>query len=115
MARGNLALGLGLHYTRMLTILAVMPAVPRSMATKLVLLAWSLTEVCRYPMFIWPASPLARKLRYLAPVATFPVGALSEAAAAYLSLPHLTGGSLLRLAVQLVVPTNILGGVSAYP
>eukprot|EP00928_Gymnodinium_smaydae_P086809 TRINITY_DN71233_c0_g1_i1.p1 TRINITY_DN71233_c0_g1~~TRINITY_DN71233_c0_g1_i1.p1 ORF type:complete len:682 (-),score=72.63 TRINITY_DN71233_c0_g1_i1:166-2127(-) len=115
-AKGNLMLGSVLHYTRLLVACVVMPAVPTSLATKLVLLAWGVTEVCRYPMFLAPTSAPARIARYVAPIFTFPVGAGAEAVAAYLSLSELSSAStLLRTMVALVIPTNLFGGLAAYP
>ena len=67
-AKGNLTLAVPLHYTRSLECLVIMPAVPTAIPTKLILLAWSVTEVCRYPMYLFPSSTAARVLRCLAPV-----------------------------------------------
>ena len=74
-------------------------------------------QVCRYPMFLAPASRSARRLRYLAPILTFPLGAGAEAYAAYSSLGMFTGRSmLLRGCVAMVVPVNVvLGGFFGYP
>jgi len=105
-------LGVVLHYIRLVTALAVVPSVPTSLAAKLVVLAWSGTEVFRYPMFMFPKSDLARAMRYLVPVATFPVGAAAEAIAAYLS--PLTG-TVARAMVASVISTNLLLGTAAYP
>ena len=46
-------------------------------------------------MFLAPASRSARRLRYLAPILTFPLGAGAEAYAAYSSLGMFTGRSML--------------------
>ena len=85
--RGRLALGVILHYTRLLVLLAVLslPAVAPSLAASLVYVAWAATEVFRYPMFLSNAT-MVRKLRYAVPVVTFPVGAVAEAWACYLCL-----------------------------
>lgn len=114
-AKGNIALGIGIHYTRLLELLLIMPSVPNSLATKLGLLAWSATEVCRYPMFLFPNAAPARIVRYVAPIATFPLGAGAEAMAAYLALEHLHNTSgFLRTLVRVVIPANILVGVFFY-
>ena len=61
--RGNVLLGIGLHYTRLFVCLAVFPRLPADDATiYAVLLAWSLTEVARYPFYIAP-SPATSALR----------------------------------------------------
>ena len=53
---GNVAFGVGLHYTRLLVVIAVMPALATSAGPGLngqgyivdvILVAWALTEVCR--------------------------------------------------------------------
>ena len=117
MAKGNLPLGVVLHYTRLLIALVVMPLVPATLAAKLVILAWAVTEVARYPMFLLPTSAVARTLRYVTPVATFPLGAGAEAMCAYLSLNLLAASgasSMLYYMVACVVPMNLLGGLAAY-
>ena len=113
--RGRLALGVILHYTRLLVLLAVLslPAVAPSLAASLVYVAWAATEVFRYPMFLSNAT-MVRKLRYAVPVVTFPVGAVAEAWACYLALGHISN-PLLYAAVWLVIPTNTLGGLAAFP
>merc|ERR1712060_362394 len=88
------------------------PALPASLSAKVVVLAWSLTEVARYPMFLLPTSRAARILRYMAPLLTFPLGVAAEAYSAYLALPHLASRSgLIRFCVGLVVATNLGLGV----
>lgn len=119
MARGNLALGFFIHIVRALTIFVVMPVIPASLTTKLVLLAYSLTECCRYPMYLAPDAKPIRMLRCLAPVVTFPLGAGAEAYAAYHG--YSTGllgahSAFIQTCVALVVPINfILGGMLGYP
>ena len=62
LAQGSFAMGALLHYTRLLIAGVVFPALPlTALAPKLVLLAWGLTEVCRYPMFLFPTSKIARR------------------------------------------------------
>ena len=55
----------------------------------LVLYSWSLTEVGRYPMYLFPQSPIARCVRLVLPLFTFPSGAAAKALCAY--------GALVRL------------------
>lgn len=116
-ARGNIILGVSLHYTRWLEGLVIMPIVASSLGAKLILLAWSLTEVGRYPAYLAPSSKLVKIMRYVLPVITFPIGAGAEAWAAFASLDALADRSLLlRFAVAFVVPFNVLGGTFwAYP
>ena len=47
--------------------------------TAAVLYSWSITEVCRYPMYLFPSSSMARYLRLVVPIFTFPVGCAAEA------------------------------------
>ena len=119
LARGNVVLGCTLHYTRLIEALVILPLIPHHLVTRLVLLAWSLTELFRYPMFLAPGSKLARLLRYVTPVLTFPLGCGGEAWAAQIvhSSPALAGRlALLRFLVWMVVPVNVLGGTFyAYP
>ncbi len=61
------------------------------------------------------ASGLLRKLRYAAPILTFPVGCLAEAYAAYEKLPTMESGSFPWIVVALIVPGNLIGGLFAYP
>ena len=109
-ARGNLAMGVAVHATRLL-MTTVLPTVAHSRAARLVVLAWAATEVCRYPMFLRPRSAKLRALRYLAPVLTFPVGAVAEALCAYTALSTRIP---LRPLVALVVPGNLVGGPLVY-
>ena len=72
--RGNVLLGVGLHYTRLFVCLQIFPLLPDHGVTYTVLLAWAITEVARYPFYIAPSSFTAT-VRYACPVATFPIGA----------------------------------------
>lgn len=85
--KGNLMLGLFLHAIRVASIFQVFPRVPEDHWTQFwILFAWSLSEVTRYPMYMFPSSKLIRKLRMVVPMLTFPIGCYSEACAAYLVL-----------------------------
>ena len=75
-AKGNLPLGIAIHSIRCITMALTMPLLPTALVTKLVVVAYALTEICRYPAYLMPASKVARYLRYLAPVLTFPLGAV---------------------------------------
>ena len=107
-----------LHGTRLLEIFVILPTVPGSLAAQLVLLAWTLTELFRYPMFLLPNSRLVRTLRYLCPAITFPIGAGFEAVAAHQALAGPLAGrsAVLRALVWFIIPSNGLGGaLIAYP
>ncbi len=47
MVKGNLWLGIGLHYTRSVIVLLVLPGSMHTLSAALILLAWSATEACR--------------------------------------------------------------------
>lgn len=116
--RGRLVIGVGLHSIRVFIITVIFPLVPASLASQLVMIAWTTTEICRYPMLLMrkPSPSLLastlRKIRFVAPVLTFPLGAGSEAWAIFLALPQLTG-ALYFIAVALI-PNNLLGGALVY-
>lgn len=107
---GNLALGVPLHYTRMLILLLAFP-LASPLVQSAILLAWALTELCRYLMFL-SSSPYARTARYVMPVFTFPLGAGAEAMAAFTALPFLSGAAYYATAA--VIPANTIGGAIAY-
>lgn len=67
-AEANRTPGVPLHTIRMLVALVLVPALPSVPAAKIVLFSWSVTEVCRYPMFLMPQVKLARAIRYAIPV-----------------------------------------------
>tara|TARA_B110001452_G_scaffold52818_1_gene40286 strand:- start:882 stop:1244 length:363 start_codon:yes stop_codon:yes gene_type:complete len=82
--RGDLALGITVHYTRLLMWFVTLPnAAVSAFVAKLILVAWSATEVARYPMVLFPSSAGLKTFRYLMPLVTFPLGAGTEAFAAY--------------------------------
>jgi len=130
--KGKLVLGVILHLIRMTCLLIVLPAGLSSLddtkvlISTLVLYSWALTEVGRYPMYLVPSSELARYVRLVLPIFTFPVGAFAEAVGAYWHLKQLlvgddaaTRSSLHWLQVGLlviVVGINaLLGPTLAYP
>lgn len=140
--RGNLVLGLVLHSIRMACMLLVLPEGlageydargvnnPKFLST-VILYSWSLTEVGRYPMYLFPESKLARKIRMILPLFTFPAGAAAEALGAYGAIEKMMrtgkeeGGALSSNPVHyyavlgslsLVVFVNgVLGPTMAYP
>jgi hypothetical protein len=119
--KGNLVLGIILHLIRMSCLLIVLPAGLSSSSwdTKLictlVLYSWALTEVGRYPMYLFPSSEMARYVRLVLPIVTFPVGALSEAVGAFWHLKHTTSSLQVGLLVMVIGINSILGPTMAYP
>ena len=111
-AKGNWILGVCLHLSRVVVSFLVFPAVPATLSTKLSLLAWCITEICRYPMFLLPSSKLARTARYLAPLLTFPLGAFSEAVSCYASLPLIEAP--LKYLPGFIAPYNCIGFFLGY-
>ena len=91
----------------------------------LILGSWSVTEVCRYPMYLFPNQARARSVRMLVPMLTFPVGAWAEGYSAYLVLLRNSStstsssnnlGLLSQLLLGGVVGINgLLGPTMAYP
>ena len=102
--KGNLILGIVLHMIRITCLLLVLPnglssadyghnnkysINPKLFTSILVLFSWSLTEVGRYPMYIFPKSNIARNVRLVLPMITFPIGCAAEAYGAYTVLIEL--------------------------
>lgn len=136
--KGNLVLGLVLHVVRTSCLFYVLPdGLLRGDRTAMyVLYAWSITEVCRYPMYLLPdkasssssssSAALARRVRLVAPLFTFPPGCAAEAYGAYRALLAMTdrndgGGSgsedpvKLGLLVIVILVNGLLGPTMAYP
>ncbi|KAL7543840.1 hypothetical protein ACHAXR_013279 [Thalassiosira sp. AJA248-18] len=131
--KGNLVLGVVLHMIRMSCLLLVLPDGLRQaddgfdfssqyFMSTLVLYSWSLTEVGRYPMYLFANSSKARYVRLVLPIFTFPVGAAAEAIGAYRVLSQLWGKStdpvywVQVCSLGMVVLINsLLGPTMAYP
>ena len=120
--RGNLLLGAVLHTVRASCLIFVLPdALTRGdRAAGWVLSAWSVTEVCRYPMYLLPASSAARRVRLAAPLFTFPAGCAAEAYGAYRALAMEWGGGggdpvKLGLLGMVILVNGLLGPTMAYP
>jgi hypothetical protein len=139
--KGNLVLGIVLHVIRMSCLLIVLPAglsssssssdnTTKQLISTLVLYSWALTEVGRYPMYLFPSSEMARYVRLVLPIVTFPVGAFAEAVGAFWHLKQLlivgvtttttTTSSFLHwiqvgMLVMVVGINSILGPTMAYP
>ena len=135
--RGNLVLGAVLHAMRLACLLLVLPdglsssdadgdsfpSQQRSLGA-LVLYSWSLAEVGRYTMYLFPASSEAWRVRLVLPVVTFPLGAAAEALGAYNVLTGLLGGddatnvvywTKVGLLTMVVLVNGLLGPTMAYP
>jgi hypothetical protein len=117
--RGDLVLGLDVHYTRFMMLFFTLSheAVSHTVA-KLILFAWSITEVARYPMVLFPRVAALRTVRYSVPLITFPLGAGTEAFAAYIVLfatPHAAHHALLKCALGLIILVNFFGVIAWYP
>ena len=114
--RGDLALSFVVHYTRFMMLFIAMPhSAVNATVVKYILMAWSLTEVFRYPMVLFPKSKLLKTVRYAAPLITFPMGAGTEAYAAYLVLIKTDNNIFLKGLLGLIVLTNVVGGIVWYP
>ena len=113
---GNVALGVALHYTRLFVTLCVWPTLAKektgSDLISATLAAWTLTEICRYPFYIF-RSPIAEKVRYFVPILTFPVGAASEAMSCYYASSYLAQPYATLALVQVFV--NTAGGLMTWP
>lgn len=124
--KGNLVLGIVLHIIRMTCLLFVLPeglAGERDYLCIMVLYSWAFTEVGRYPMYLFPSSSIARYIRLVLPVVTFPIGAISEAKGAFRTLTKLWGNDdvdslywvKIGLLAMVVSINSILGPTMAYP
>jgi hypothetical protein len=127
--KGNLILGVVLHIIRMTCISLVLPEGLMAGGESdyiciLVLYSWSLTEVGRYPMYLFPSSAFARWIRLVLPIVTFPIGAISEAVGAYNALSKLWSNQddvyglnwvKVGLLVMVVGINSLLGPTLAYP
>lgn len=115
MLRGDLALAITVHYTRLLMWFVTLPHPEVTpFVVKLILVAWAATEVARYPMVLFPSSAPLKTFRYATPLVTFPMGAGTEAFAAY-TVAQVTPSTPLYVALTLVVLVNVIGGIVWYP
>lgn len=79
---GSLLFGCLLHIIRVITITQIIPNISEDdqcqWIAKAILGSWVLTEISRYPMYVY-RSEITRKLRMVVPVVTFPIGCFTEA------------------------------------
>ena len=115
---GNLVLGAVLHAIRLTATTQVMPnpVLTLHWTAPAILLSWAVTEVSRYPMYIFPNSSVCRSIRMVVPLFTFPVGCIAEGTGAYIVL--MQGDPVLWLKVTLLAVlfvNGVLGPTMAYP
>ena len=116
---GNLVLGAVLHAIRLTATTQVMPnpVLASHWTAPAILLSWAVTEVSRYPMYIFPDSSLCRNVRMVVPLFTFPVGCIAEGTGAYIVLMRGEATELwLKVILMAVLFVNgVLGPTMAYP
>ena len=115
---GNLVLGVVLHAIRLTATTQVMPnpVLASHWTAPAILLSWAVTEVSRYPMYIFPGSSACRSVRMFVPLFTFPVGCIAEGTGAYIVL--MRGDTALWLKAVLIavlIINGVLGPTMAYP
>lgn len=114
--KGNFVLGIVLHAIRTVTVLETMPHLPDHWTGAAILGGWAVTEVFRYPMYIFPSSQICRSVRMVVPLVTFPIAAFSEAYAAYLVFVDSETPLVLKVVLSAVLFVNgVLGPTMAYP
>lgn len=115
--KGNLVLGTVLHAIRLITMLGTMVRLPNTHWTgPFIFGGWAITEVCRYPMYMFSGNDFCRSIRMVVPLLTFPIAAFSEAYAAYMVFVDPETPMGLKIALSGVLFVNgALGPTMAYP
>ena len=114
--KGNFVLGIVLHAIRLVTVLETIPRLPHHWTGGAILTSWAVTEVFRYPMYMFPSSQICRSVRMVVPLVTFPVGAFAEAYGAYLVFFDDATPLALKIALSSILFVNgVLGPTMAYP
>ena len=114
--KGNFVLGIILHAIRIVTLLRTMVLLPNHWTGVAILGSWAVTEVFRYPMYMFPTNKFCRSVRMVVPLVTFPIGAFSEAYGAQIVFFDPKTSLLLKVALSAVLFINgILGPTMAYP
>ena len=127
--KGNLLLGSVLHAIRLTCLMYVLPdgilLLPCDVTTMMVLYAWSITEVTRYPMYLYPTSDIVRRVRLVVPLVTFPVGCMAEAYGSYRTLlkewkhraevGEITNLIKIGMLGMVILINGLLGPTMAYP
>ena len=115
---GNLVLGVVLHAIRLTATTQVMPSplLASHWTAPAILLSWAVTEVSRYPMYIFPGSSACRSVRMVVPLFTFPVGCIAEGTGAYIVLTRGDTALWLKaILIAVLVVNGVLGPTMAYP
>ena len=114
--KGNFVLGIVLHMIRTTVILIVLPVVS-TMIQNGIVWSWAVTEMARYPMYMFHGNTILRNIRLVVPLFTFPIGALSEGYGAWMVLTTTTNPSLFLSAILILVLfiNGVLGSLLAYP
>ena len=111
---GNLLFGSLLHLIRVIVWFIIIPQ-SKTIWIRLILGIWSMTEVSRYPMYIFKRSKYIRLLRMLIPLLSFPLGCFCEAFAAY-SVYSRDQSLWVQISLIFLLCINgILGPSMAYP
>ena len=115
---GNMVLGVVLHAIRFTVLTLVWKAT--HWTGPAIYWSWAVTEVSRYPMYMFPNQPSLRSIRMVVPLVTFPVGAFAEAYATYLAFINeddATSKELWQqgLFVAVLFVNGVLGPTMAYP
>lgn len=114
--KGNFVLGAVLHSIRLITVIETMVRLPNHWTGPFILGSWAITEVCRYPMYMFPGNDFCRSIRMVVPLLTFPIGAFSEAFGAYVVFVAPETPIGLKVALSAVLFVNgALGPTMAYP
>lgn len=131
---GNVVLGVVLHAIRFTVLTVVLAsdkkddddsgsALSPSWLQQAIFLSWAVTEVSRYPMYMFSGNAAVRNVRMVVPLCTFPVGAAAEGYATYLVLwqqlqsSSSSGIQLWQqaLLVAVLFVNGVLGPTVAYP
>ena len=112
---GNLVLGVVLHAIRITVLTLVWD--PEPWTGPAIFWSWAVTEVTRYPMYLFPNTSILRSMRMVVPLVTFPLGAFSEAYATYTVFQQSGNAELWKkgLFVAVLFVNGVLGPTMAYP
>mmetsp|Transcript_23982 Transcript_23982/g.45608 ORF Transcript_23982/g.45608 Transcript_23982/m.45608 type:complete len:232 (-) Transcript_23982:445-1140(-) len=124
---GNVVLGVVLHAIRFSVLTVVLPHSSSDNAVFLgqaIFASWAVTEVSRYPMYMFPGNTTLRNIRMVVPLVTFPWGAAAEGYATFLvwKLQQQSAQQVTRLPnwqhillLAVLFVNGILGPTVAYP
>ena len=124
---GNVVLGVVLHAIRLTVLTVVLPQSSTDNASfwgQAIFASWAVTEVSRYPMYMFPGNTVLRDIRMIVPLVTFPLGAAAEGYATFLvwKLQQQSALAITRLPnwqhillLGVLFVNGILGPTTAYP